>query len=325
MGYQVVRMFWLSKLLKKKQKYSHYYSEVMQHWIRTDGTVETLSKLTNTYHQMYYDMWIFSSKMEPRFDSAKHLLRCNLEPWAVYPGRSVLPIIKRNGFKGYTYDFIPHKLFSLLLKNNKAETLFKAGQIDMVRRIKSGSYNIDLFWKSILICIRNNYIVKDSDIYIDYLHLLSFFGKDLHSPKYLCPENLKEEHDRLSKKKTILINHEKNLRYQKEFEEHKARFFDLLFREKELVIEPLKSVDEFRVEAESLGHCVYSNDYFTRKESLMLSAKVNGERTETIEFSLSELEILQARGRGNKATKYNQRIINLINDNIPRIVHAISA
>lgn len=136
---------------------------------------------------------------------------------------------------------------------------------------------------------------------------------------------MKEEHDRLSKKKTILINHEKNLRYQKEFEEHKARFFDLLFREKELVIEPLKSVDEFRVEAESLGHCVYSNDYFTRKESLMLSAKVNGERTETIEFSLSELEILQARGRGNKATKYNQRIINLINDNIPRIVHAISA
>lgn len=324
-GHQIVRMFWLSKFLKKKQKYSYHISEVMQHWIKPDGRVETLSKLTNGYAQMYYDLWIFSSKLEPRMDSIQHHLRCNLEPWAIYPGRSVLPILKRNGFKGYTYDFVPHKLFALLLTENRAETLFKAGQIDLLRNFISAKVNIDKFWKSILICIRNNYKIKDAGTYFDYLHLLDYFGKDLHSSKYLCPENLNKEHDRLSDKKTLIVDHERNMRYQAQYEQQKAKFFDLMFRDENLVVEPLKSVEEFQKEAKSLGHCVYSSDYFTKEDSLVFSAKVNGERTETVEFSLSELEILQARGRGNKATKHNQRIVDLVQGNIQQITKAMSA
>jgi hypothetical protein len=78
--------------------------------------------------------------------------------------------------------------------------------------------NLDQYWPGIKIAIRNNYMVEKPSDWIDYLQLLSFFGKDLHSGKYVCPENLQKEHDyyvRLKKKKDT-ENRKKEL--QEEFE-----------------------------------------------------------------------------------------------------------
>jgi hypothetical protein len=49
--------------------------------------------------------------------------------------------------------------------------------------------------------MRNGYKVDDASIWRDYLNLLDFFGKDIHSAKYVCPADLKTEHDRYVKKK----------------------------------------------------------------------------------------------------------------------------
>jgi hypothetical protein len=55
------------------------------------------------------------------------------------------------------------------------------------------------------------------------------------------------------------------------------------------------SVQDFIDEGRELNHCIYTNKYFCRKDSLILSATIDNKRIETIEFSLKEMKIVQAR------------------------------
>lgn len=290
-GFQVVRMFIINQYFKKRKACDYHISEVMQHWIKPDGKWETLSKQTYG-RSMYYDSWAYHTELEVHTRSQRHELRCNLRPWKIYPGRNILPIIKRNGFKGHFHDFVPHKLYSLLLADNRAETLFKAGQVKLLEKSRFHTGNIEQFWSSIRICMRHGYTIQEPDIWFDYLHLLNYFGKDILNPKVICSNRLYELHDRLSKRKTKIVKHQNNLMYQKQYEKEKAKFFGLVFKEKNLVIQPLQTIEEFKEEAQSLGHCVYSNNYFEKTDSLILSAKIDDTPTETIEFSLKELEIV---------------------------------
>jgi len=43
----------------------------------------------------------------------------------------------------------------------------------------------------------------------DYIDLLRYFGKDTNNPKYVCPTDLKTEHDILVAKKNERIKREK--------------------------------------------------------------------------------------------------------------------
>lgn len=45
-----------------------------------------------------------------------------------------------------------------------------------------------------------------------------------------------------------------------------------------------------------MHHCVYSNGYYRKDDSLILSATIDGKRIETVEVSLSKLTVVQSRG-----------------------------
>ena len=64
-----------------------------------------------------------------------------------------------------------------------------------------------------------------------------------------------------------------------------------------------------------MNHCVYENKYYLKKDSLILSATIDGESIETVEVSLSTLQILQCYGYDNQFTEYHERIIELVNRN----------
>lgn len=64
-----------------------------------------------------------------------------------------------------------------------------------------------------------------------------------------------------------------------------------------------------------MHHCVYSNEYYLKPNSLILSATIDGKRVETIEVSLKTLKVLQSRGVCNMNTEYHDRIIELVNKN----------
>ena len=135
------------------------------------------------------------------------------------------------------------------------------------------------------------------------------------------------------KKKRIILDREAREREQQavirrqqklenavaEFEERFKKFFDLEFASGELNIQPLKSIDEFKEEGDELKHCVFTNEYYLKVNSLILSARVSGVRTETIEINLKTFKIMQSRGLNNKSTQYHNQIVELVKNNISKI------
>lgn len=324
-GMQVERMFYVVKDFKKNQRAQCWLSEVMQHWVDPSGSITTLTKNVNGLSH-YYDQWIFHSELEVRSNSYKFSLRCDIAPFKIHPERRILPLLKRNGFKGYFYDFTPHRLFSTILRKPIAETLLKAGQIPMLQLYAKSSSNVENYWSSIKICIRNGYVINDPSTWEDYIDLLKHFGKDIHNPKYTCPENLVKAHDILVKKKRYLDNRKKLIELKEQMEidqqlysEQKGKFLDLRFCKGNITVKPLATVKEFMEEGSDLNHCLFTNAYHKKAKSLIMSARIDNKPIETIEFSLSDMSVIQARGQNNKASKYHNAILSLIQKNIPQI------
>lgn len=74
-----------------------------------------------------------------------------------------------------------------------------------------------------------------------------------------------------------------------------------------------------------MHHCVFSNSYYLKENSLILSATIEGKRIETIEVSLKTLKVVQSRGVCNKNTEYHEQIINLVNQNMGMIQKCLVA
>ena len=111
-------------------------------------------------------------------------------------------------------------------------------------------------------------------------------------------------------------NRKRALSENAEYVKDKGKFFGVLIADGELSIQVLKSVTEFFEEGESMHHCVFANEYYKKKDSLILSAKVAGERKETIEVNLKTFSIVQSRSAFNKSSEYHARIIELMNKNM---------
>src|ERR1035437_2449020 len=329
-GMQVVRMFFVKKTGKKRQKAIYAIDEVMQHWVNENGKVTTIAKQVRGLTQCY-DSWICDSFLEIRTESYNAKLRAELAPYKVYPKMKILPVIRRNGFKGFFYSFAPHLLFSFILNDQFAETLLKTGQIDLLNYHYNNPSTVVKMWKSIKICIRKDYKIKDASDWLDYLRLLNHFGKDLHIPKYICPEDFKPAHDRIVRKKR---EQDRKLRLnemrdtieveQKDYDKQKGKFFNIQFGDEEILIKPIKTVEEFMIEGDILDHCVFTNEYYKKVNSLILSARINNKPIETIEVLLSDSTIVQSRGIRNQPTKYHNRIINLVESNIGKHINLIS-
>lgn len=209
-----------------------------------------------------------------------------------------------------------------LLAEVRAETLLKTNQIAMLTHFsKSNYYDIDRYWTSVRICIRNGYKIENANMWCDYIALLRHFGKDLHSPKYVCPTDLQAEHDRYVAKRRKEQGHDRAekrkqaLEDEEEFRALKSAFFGLCFSNGSIQIRMLESSEEVMLEGDALHHCVFANNYHLRENSLLFTARMNSERLETVEFSLSQMQVVQSRGLCNQNTEYHEQIIALVNQN----------
>lgn len=331
-GYQVLRTVVLFCSAKIGETAKYDYSEVMQRWIAPNGKHATFAKLRQTMGTCYYDAWIFGTPLELRSENSNNKFYVNvydkIYTGVVYPRQKLIPELKRTGYKKALYGQKPLDLFRLLLTDSRAETLLKTGQTKLLKGLLDMGWqrNIDNYWASVRICIRNNYTIKDATLWCDYIDFLRFFGKDLNNAKYVCPADLKAEHDRYMGKKAKADARqelEKQLEKEAEYRKAKERFFGLVFSDGLISVRVLESVAEIVLEGKAMHHCVGS--YHSKTDSLILSACIDGERVETIEISLSKLQVIQARGVCNTNTKYHERIINLINNNIPLIEKRLAA
>lgn len=323
--FQLIRMICITKTMKKSSKCSHFAHEVMQIFIDEFGKSRTMSKNVVGMSQ-YFDQWIAHSELSLKSNDNND--RFSLIPSFIQPNKKVLPVLKRNGFKSKCYGIAPQILFKAILTDSIAETLLKTNQSDMLYyHIRNTSIkSTGIYWNAIKICIRNNYLIKDAKLWVDYIDLLQYFRKDIRSPKYVCPLDLKNSHDKLMFKKQDEIlkstfEEKKKLiaKNQKHYFKDKKHFFGLTFSEQNIEIKVIETVKEFLEEGCIHNHCVFTNEYYKKQNSLILSAKVNGIHAETIQISLQNFEILQSRGKGNKASQFNKQIINLVSRNMYHI------
>ncbi len=324
-GFQVVRTLMIGYYIKigKQPKYIH--SEVMQRWIAPNGKYCTFAKLRQTLGTCYYDSWIFHTPLELRQENDVYN---RIYTGVVYPRQKLIPELKRTGYKKALYGQKPLDLFCVLLSDSRAETLIKTGQTKLLKRLLDTDWqrNIDKYWASVRICIRNGYKISDAILWCDYIDFLHFFGKDLRNAKYVCPKDLHTEHDRYMQKKAQADARQelaKQLQKEAEYRKAKEKFFGLMFSDELISVRVLESVSEIIQEGKLMHHCVGS--YHNKKDSLILSACIDGKRIETVEISLSQLRVIQSRGVCNKNTEYHDRIIDLVNRNIPLIEERLAA
>lgn len=328
-GYQVLRYF-LASVIRRVGKPAEYsLIEVVQWWVAPDGRREVIARL-RAMHTMYYDLWTEWSAMELRAN--KELRAYDIDAYKIYPTKRFIPELKRNGFKGKFYKLTPLELFTAILSDNRKETLLKAGQTEMLRHSVRSARDLRNYWSAIKICIRNHYTIKDASMWCDYIDLLQHFGKDTSNAKYVCPNDLHKEHDKLVAKRDAERERQrkeeqrkKAIEDERKFKELKGRFFGIRFTDGKIEVKVLESVAEYMEEGNAMHHCVFSNSYYLKENSLILSATMDGKRIETIEISLDTLKVVQSRGVCNKQTEYHKRIVNLVNRNAGLIRQRMTA
>jgi len=325
-GYQVVRIICSHKQMKKKCLPTYYHKEVMQHWIDPKGEVRTMSLSCNVFSQAY-DQWQYGSSMEIRPKDFQNSPKFRIAPYRVYPRVKVLPALKRNGFKTAFHNIAPQVLLPALLRDSLAETLLKASQVSLLAYyLNSQEQYLKQNWQAVKVCLKNHYVISDYRIWEDYIALLRWFKKDLTCSKFVCPENLHEAHDRLVTKKRT-IQREKYLvqmraeimQAQQIYAKQKESFFGLCFKDRNLTISVIENVRDFMQEGDNLRHCLFTNEYYKKQNSLILSAKVDNLSVETIELSLTNLEIIQCRGIKNSDSKHHRHILSLMSKNLYQI------
>lgn len=313
--YQVLRMFLLVVEMEKGCKAVPQVIEIGQYWWNEQGrkAVVGIQRVLGKY----LDTFSFASPMAIRQDNIAY---DHISYAPIYPKSKVIDTLRRNGFDGDFHGIVPTSLIPALLSDSRAETLMKAGQYQMLRHYLKSSFDMERYWASVKICIRNGYTIADGSMWCDYIDLLQHFGKDTNSPKYVCPQDLKAEHDKWMEKRNRQRIREqteeqrmKAIEDEKEYLKAKGIFFGLVFTDSLICVKVIESVEEMILEGKAMHHCV--GGYHRRKDSLIFSATINGKRIETVEVSLKTLQVVQSRGVCNSNTEYHDRIITLVENN----------
>ncbi len=325
-GLQVLRFVYVACCAWIGRPARYTVSEVVQHWIAPDGRHAVRARLRPEFS--FATGWQYDSPLELRPYKPLYAIY----PRCVSPRQKLIPELQRSGYKGRFYDLSPSEMFCALLRDSRAETLLKAGYITLLKHFATTACKIDDYWPSIRIVLRNGYPITDAGTWCDYIDLLRFFDKDLRSARYVCPANLRTEHNRYVLLKMEYYRKQKEqerireaMQYEERYKEEKGRFFGIDLTDGKIHVRVLDSIEQIRQEGEAMHHCVFTNDYHKKTDSLILSATMEGEMLETVEVSLSRLTVVQSRGICNTSSPYHKQIVALVQRNMPLIERQMTA
>ena len=320
-GYQVLRMYLLITGMEKGYQASSSVMEIGQYWWDERGRQSIVAVQRTMGH--YIDSFAYYSPMAIRRDNEAYrfVARCPLCPKV-----KLSDTLKRNGFEGKCYGIAPTSLIPALLTDSRAETLMKAGRTEHLRYFLSRARTIDEYWPAYKITLRRGYDITDIALWCDYIDMLIRLERDIHNAHYVCPEDLQQAHDEVHRKLRARQEREQEEHKRQKAQEDEARFpklkapfFGVAFTDGTIQIRVLESVQEYIEEGQALHHCVFTDEYHLKEKSLILSARIEGKRVETIEVSLETMQVIQCRGLQNKNTEYHERIIELVHQNMKQI------
>lgn len=337
-GWQVVRNYKVHRYGRKKPPFggsfvNYHFHEVGQCWYNAQGE-QVVMGVGRTMGSWYNDAWSYAQL------SVKRNIDIYMFSDVVYPRMSLLPELIRNGYDK-SIDACQPTMIRALLRDNKAETILKAGYTELFMRIANGHLNMDKAgrWDAFKICLRNHYTLEGYmheggnhgskwNDYFDYIDNLVELGKDVHNAHYVCPQDFKQTKNKVMEQ-VINIRRQRRLEEQRKkaqaeeenYKKAKGKYLGLNIIGKGICIMPLQCVDDFYHEGEAMHHCVFSNRYYAKENSLILTAReyVGGKRLETIEIDLKTFKIIQSRGVNNGYTKKHKTIIKLMNDHMDEV------
>ena len=321
--WQVCRFFQI-----RKQRQLYDIIEPVRLWFYTDGhmEVEAMSRFCMSGR---IDSWIIDSDLSLKQAPLPYRDYTQMLPISASKVTSMLPILKRNGLKRSFHNLQPRDVIEGLLKNNMFETLWKCGQFSLLQALAyelNRDYNNADKMAAVRITLHHGYKISDGRMWVDMIYLLERAHKDIRNPKFVCPADLKKGHDqaldwynRYEERQRKISERNKLLEDQKaikEYEIARKRFMGMVLSDGKVVIQVLPTVKDVEQEGKAMHHCVFTNKYYKRLDSLLLTAKVNDERVETIEVDLKRYQLVQSRGVCNQNSKYHNEIVSLVNKNM---------
>lgn len=321
--WQVCRFFQIRKV-----KQNFHIIEPVRLWFneKVHMEVEAMSRCWCSSHA---DSWNTNSELSLKEVPSWHKDYTQILPISASKVTSMLPILKRNGLKRSFHNMQPRDVIEGLLKNNIFETLWKCKQFPLLRAFAynwNRDYNDVSKMAAVKIVLRHNYHIKDGRMWVDMVNMLERAHKDFRNPKFVCPINLKAGHDkamdlcnkyeekqRKIKEQMELLEDQKAV---KAYEVARKCFMGMVISDGTVVIQVLPTVKDVEQEGKAMHHCVFTNKYYKRLDSLLLTAKVNDERVETIEVDLKRYQLVQSRGVCNQNSKYHNEIVSLVNKNM---------
>lgn len=312
----------------RKQRQLYEVIEPVRLWFNADGHME-VEAMNRFCMSGRIDSWLVDSDLSLKPAPASYNDYTQMLSISASKVTSMLPVLKRNGLKGSFHNMQPRDVMEGLLKNNMFETLWKCKQYSLLMALAynwSVDYNDADKMAAVKVILHHGYNVTDGKMWLDMIDMLKRAQKDIRNPKFVCPDDLEKAHDeamnlchkyeerqrKIAERKKLL----EDKKTVKKYEVARKCFMDLKLTDGTIVIQVLPTVNAVMKEGEAMHHCVFAAGYYKRLDSLLLTAKVNDERAETIEVDLKRYELVQSRGACNQNSKYHDKIVNLVNENM---------
>ena len=272
----------------------------------------------------YYDCFLYNSEMQ---------LRGTHKNFAYNDITMLFPLSVDSVSEDYSCSRVncvtidPKELGRIICNNPVAETMYKEHNT-MFYHLMYRTY-LKETCRAYTIAKRHGFVFNEETIplWLDMVYAIIVCKKDWHNPVYIAPKDLRSTHDRfirmmVRKQQENRLTREYN-KVQRELERNKTineqyikrrkRFYDMVLTDGLISCRVLEDVQAFREEGEAMDHCVFKCRYFEKPYSLILSARINDKRVETIEVDLTSYTIKQCYGKHDQFTMYHQRIVDLVN------------
>lgn len=352
-GWQILRYFQVSaKFRYHKLTGNVNFNECMQQWLHNGDYVFLSKRRFNWY---YTDSFCQFMPLEVRNETRWGFLG---DPRLLgWDGVYFASIQKkfRYAIKDFSKKIGFDDIFRSVNAHSFNETLMRCDiEVWKKCRYHKAIYDAGLMG-AVKIAIRHGCTsLIHNSLWWDMLDAIRYLKKDLRNPSVICPVNLKEAHDqwltkaksrkdrmadKMSKlrqiqeeKRTLVYMEEQAKREEENKQKAKAlasiyiakrkQFFDMDISDGEIHIKVLRSIEEFYEEGKEMHHCVFANGYYDlnkRLSCLILSAKVNGVRMETLEVDIDSFSIIQCHGKYNQNSPLHEEIIKLVEENMWQI------
>lgn len=330
-GWQILRYFRINRKRNRKREVSYDTWEVFQLWNKV-GEKQILMARQRSLG-WYIDAFILSSPLEIRYNpettyTSMHFTDVDVE---YIHDKSIIGTYK---YCDSLIDKSNRRMWYRFLSSDKfAETILKQ-RPELAQYMMYNDLITDKdYMQAVRIMLRHNYIptiegkTASYATYFDMIKNMKHIGSDLSNPHFVCPENLLHTHDWAMQAATALRDKEEaaadrvaelnrikqDIVCDEEYVKAHSCFFGMTISDDLISCYVLQSVQEFYEEGTAMHHCVYANRYYQKPNSLILSARIDNKRIETVEVDLQQMKVVQCYGACDKYTIYHDRIVNLVN------------